>query len=233
MLAGCGQQETMATHGCKLLVILDKTNSVRYVRKRAHIHEELERRFNSAFADATKDIARWSMVITGNTNVFPVPDRFGKDRPEGEDDSREQQQRVQEWTTAKRIWLEGRVEDTEARIDSACYSNRTDIFSIFNGIGEVQKECHPGDSVAVIIFSDMVNTRGPMNLLGGLSMENAREKGKAVCSEMMRRGEMSGTANLDLTIYTPDVMDNSAKVKLFWDGFFGQWGLRQDQYHFE
>lgn len=234
ILTGCGRPDVLVTpHKCQLLVVLDKTNSVSYVRKRSHIQEELVRRFNGAYADATKDIACWSMVITGNTNVFAVPERFGKDRPEGEEDSREQQERVQRWNSEKRVWLAERVKEIGAGIDSACHNNRTDIFSIFNGIGQVQKEAGKGDSVMVIIFSDMVNTSGPMNLLRDLTMDNARDKGKAVCSQMMRRGEMSGTENLDLTIYTPDEMENSAEVKLFWDGFFGQWGLRQDQYHFE
>lgn len=234
VLAGCGRPEVLVTHKCQLLVVLDKTNSVSYVRKRPHIQDELLRRFNGTYGGATKDIASWLLVITGNTNVFAVPARFGEDRPIGEEDSREQQQKVQRWNTEKRIWLADRVKDIGSLIDSPCGSNRTDIFSIFNGIGQVQKEGRPGDSVTVIIFSDMVNTSGPINMLNkGLSVDNAREKGKAICSAMMKRGEVSGTENLDLTIYTPDEMENSGVVKLFWDGFFEQWGLKPEQYHFE
>jgi len=231
---GCKQHDVAVAHKCQLLVVLDKTNSVSYVNARRHIQEELHRRFVETYANATKDIKSSLLVITGSTSVFPEWCRFGKDMPEGDEDSRAYQQRLLQWKTEKRIWLAERVKDIGSRIDGRCGSNTTDIFSIFNGIGQVKKEAGDGDSVMVIIFSDMVNTCGKMNMLSKeMTMDNARENGKNVCSAMKRNGEMSGTENLDLTIYTPDGAENSRKVKLFWDGFFEEWGLKPGQYHFE
>jgi hypothetical protein len=69
----------------------------------------------------------------------------------------------------------------------------------------------------------------------GLNLDNARGKGKAACIDLLehRRITTSGNGNLYLTIYTPEGMQNTGTVKEFWDGFFEQWGLKEDQYRFE
>jgi len=234
-LLGCQQVEKETVRRCQLLVILDKTASVNYTQKREKIHQALTRDFARTYASATKDIQSSLLVITGNTVVFPEPFRFDVDKPMGEEGSRIYQQSLLEWHTGKRKWLSGRIDDICNRIDSPCRSTRTDIFSIFSGIAQVQKDGGPWDSVVVDIFSDMVNTSRTFNMATDTSLNNAREKGKTVCADLMQKGVITPVANenLHLTIYTPDSMVNTGAVNQFWAGFFEHWGLKPNQYRFE
>jgi hypothetical protein len=164
-----------------------------------------------------------------------VPNRFGTDKPKDDDGSRGSQQAIQHWNTEKRKWLLNRVDEIVALIDSPCTSNTTDVFSIFNGIEQVQKNDGPWDSINVVVFSDMVNTCRPINMVKDIDITNARAKGESVCGDFMKQRRISGEGNdnLYLTIYTPDDMKNTAEVNQFWAGFFEQMGLKPTHYRFE
>lgn len=235
-LMACGP-DTMVTpeHKCQLVVVVDKTNSVSYIQKRDHIQQELASKFTQTYACATKDIQCSLLIINGNTSVFPIPFRLDKNRPETEAGSRGGEQALHEWNTQKRRWLTDRVKDVMTRIENPCSSNTTDVFSIFNGIGQAKKNNGPWDSVVVVIFSDMVNTCRPVNMVKEIDMTNARAKGRAICSDLIKSGQIEETGNehLYLTIYTPDEMKNTGAVNQFWTGFFDRWGLRPNQYRFE
>jgi len=235
LLGGCQQEAKVPPHKYQLLVVLDKSNSVAFKAKRDRISEALKQDFYGTYASATKDIQCSMLVITGNTNVFPEVYPFELKYPEGEEGSRTYEYLVHKWETDKRKWLSERIHDVLARIDSPCTSNTTDILSIFSGISQVQRNCGPWDSIVVVIFSDMINTRGSVNMARYASMSYPRAKGKEVCSNMIADGELSGTGNenLHFKIYTPDGMERTGEVHQFWTGFFGQWGLRPEQYIFE
>jgi hypothetical protein len=235
LLAGCGQEPKAPPHKYQLLVVLDKSKSVTYQEKRDHIKAALTEAYNHTYAPATKDIQSSILVITGSTNVFPELYQFEMNYPEGEEGSRMYEDLLHKWDIAKRKWLSERVQEVLARIDSPCTSNTTDIFSIFSGISQVQQNGGPWDSIVVVIFSDMVNTRGSMNMVREINMGNAKAKGREVCSRLITSGEMSrmGNGNLYFTIYTPDNMGRTNEIYQFWTGFFEQWGLRPEQVRFE
>jgi hypothetical protein len=81
----------------------------------------------------------------------------------------------------------------------------------------------------------MINTCAPVNMLNEITVSNAQEKGKRVCQSLIDDGQISkeNTDKLHLTIYTPENMNKTALVSQFWKGFFGNWGLKETQYHFE
>jgi hypothetical protein len=235
MLAGCKEDPVTPAHKCQVLVVLDKTSSVSYAKSLPRIQKELTSRFAQTYASASKDIQSSLLVITSDTKVFPVPNRFGTDKPKDDDGSRGSQQAIQHWNTEKRKWLLNRVDEIVALIDSPCTSNTTDVFSIFNGIEQVQKNDGPWDSINVVVFSDMVNTCRPINMVKDIDITNARAKGESVCGDFMKQRRISGEGNdnLYLTIYTPDDMKNTAEVNQFWAGFFEQMGLKPTHYRFE
>jgi len=236
LLVACGQERIAArAHKCQLVVVLDKTNSVTYKQKLPHIRQELLWNFSNIYDAATKDIQSSRLVITDSTSVFPEPARFRRDQPVGEEDSRGYQQALLQWKTEKRKWLADRVKDVVEKIESPCNHNTTDVLSIFSGIAQVQKNDGPWDSVVVVIFSDMVNTSRPVNMIRDLTLDNAKTKGIKVCSDLLARREISNdnNGNLFFTVYTPDRMENTEKVILFWTGFFEKWGLKTKQYRFE
>jgi hypothetical protein len=236
-LIGCvgNDMAVVPKHKCQLVVVLDKTNSVTYVQKREHIRQELMSKFDRTYDGATNNIQSSLLVITGSTSVFPVLYRFEVQLPAGEDDNRGYQEALLQWNTEKRKWLAGRVKEVVGRIDSPCRSNTTDIFSIFSGIAQVQKNDGPWDSINVMVFSDMVNTCSSLNMRSGVNIQNAREKGKTMCKDLIAGGRMAATGNENLyfKVYTPDMMENTEAVNLVWTSFFQQWGLKPDQYRFE
>lgn len=236
VLGGCGrQQDAPLAHRCQLVVVLDKTASVSYTRKLPLIQPELLRAYSRTYATATKDIQSSLLIIKDNTRVFPELFRFDMDHPVGDEESRIYQQELLQWNTGKRKWLADRVKDIVDRMDSPCRSNTTDVFSIFSGIDQVQKNDGKWDSIEVLIFSDMVNTCKPINMRRGVTVDNAKAKGTAICADLIERGQISasGNENLRFTIYPPDDMENTGAVQLFWNGFFDRWGLKPGQYRFE
>jgi hypothetical protein len=236
LIAGCRPTERpFPPHKCQAIVVLDKTSSVSYINRLPKLQQEFTRAFDRTYASATKDIQSSRLVITGNTSVFPAPNHFGKDCPNVEEGSRKSEEEYQRWLAEKRKWIFDEIKQVISLIESPCTSNTTDIFSIFSGIQQVQKSNAPWDSVNVFIFSDMVNTCSPFNMLRETNVKNAYQKGKNICQTLIDHGQISAgkTENLYLTIYTPDEMGNTALVNQFWKGFFEQWGLQETHYHFE
>ena len=236
LIVGCdNKNEPLYTHKNQAVVILDKTNSVCYTNSLPKLRQELIRNFEQTYVSTTKDIQYSRLVITGDTRVFPVPCRFENDYPVGDDDDRMIQTERQRWKMDKRKWIFDELKQVDSLIQSPCKSNTTDIFSIFDGIQQVQNTKGPWDSLNVFIFSDMVNTNRTINMKTGITMENANAKGKRICQDLIEHGQITTekNGNLYLTIYTPDNMDKTALVKQFWKGFFEQWGLRETHYHFE
>ena len=121
-------------------------------------------------------------------------------------------------------------------VDTDCTINSTDVFSIFDGIRQVQKNNGPWDSINVIIFSDMINTTRLINMnTKDITVANASDKGKSICQSLINSKRLTPgeTENLFLTIYTPGNMNQTAFVYHFWEGFFKQWGLHEDHYNFQ
>jgi hypothetical protein len=175
------------------------------------------------------------LTIEGRTQVIPVFDRFDEKYPEGDEDSRTFQEQVENWEAEKRKWLSNEVNQIQSMIGAPCNSKRTDIFSIFYGIQQIQKIDTPWNKVNVLIFSDMTNTDHHLNMLSDITIINAYDTGKSICKQLIQEGQISTECNenLYLTIYTPYRMVKTAEVKRFWDGFFQQWGLQESHYHFE
>lgn len=217
---------------CQAVVVVDKTNSVSFTDRLPQLQQELTRDLEYTYGNTTKDIQISHLIITGHTRVFPVPDHFYMDYPSGEEGSRSYEEQLHSWNIAKRKWIADEVKQVVSLIESPCNDNTTDIFSIFSGIQQVQKNNGPWDSVKVFIFSDMINTCNPINLVTGITVNNAYQKGKKVCENLIDHGLISkgNTQNLHLTIYTPANMNQSAKVSQFWKGFFEQWGLQDYQF---
>jgi hypothetical protein len=234
-VVGCTSDKGSPPHKCQAIVVVDKTNSVSFINRLPILKGKLRRDIESTYASAEKDILISQLVITGSTRVFPDPNYFGKDCPDDDLDSRPGQIARQKWNSEKRKWISDEVQQVVSLIQSPCNSNTTDIFSIFNGIQQAQKWNGPWDSVNVFSFSDMINTSSPINLLTDITINNAHEKGKAVCQNLIDHGQISSgnNENLYLTIYTPDKMEKTALVNQFWRGFFEQWGLQDTHYHFE
>jgi hypothetical protein len=239
LMVGCGATNVPAPiHRCQAVVVVDKTNSVSYTNKLPLLQARFGRAFEGTYVSSVKDIQTARLVITGNTGVFPELHSFYTGYPQGEEGSRSYDNDLQRWNIEKRKWIAVEERQTIALIESACNSNTTDIFSIFNGIGQLQTAKGHWDSINVFIFSDMTNTCAStinMNSSKQVTVQNAFEKGKTICHNLMTSGQLSSgnTDNLYLTIYTPDKMDNTALVSQFWKGFFEQWGLAEDHYHFE
>jgi len=234
LLMGCGEDPIAPTYKCQLVVVLDKTGSVSYANRLPDVQQKLASEFARTYGSAEKNIQTSLFEITGDTKVFPEFNRFEKGRPV-DDGSRGSQEAVQHWDTQKRTWLSDRVKDIVARINIPCTSKSTDIFSVFSGIEDVQKNGGAWDSVDVVIFSDMVNTGRRINMNREIDMANAKVKGGAICNDLIKTGQLSGTGkdNLYLTIYIPDDVKKTAELKQFWEGFFEQWGLKRDHYRIE
>ncbi len=239
LIEGCGMTDkpdpASFPHKCQAVVIIDKTNSVSFTSKLPKLQKEINDKLETTYATATKGVQSAHLIITGNTNVFPEYNYFRSLYPEGDEDSRTYQQALLNWKTEKRKWIFQEVKQVVTLIEGPCNNNRTDVFSIFSGIQQAQKNNAPWDSVNIIIFSDMINTCGPLNMLKQITVSNAQGKGKEVCQSLLNNGEIS-RENIDklyLTIYTPENMVNTNVVSQFWKGFFGNWGMKDTQYHFE
>jgi hypothetical protein len=239
LIEGCGMTDkpdpASFPHKCQTVIIIDKTNSVSFTSRLPKVQQEISHKLGDIYATTTKGIQSAHLIITGNTKVFPDYNYFRSAYPEGDEESRTFQQSLLNWKTEKRKWISEEVKQVVALIESPCNSNTTDIFSIFSGIQQAQKNNAPWDSVTVIIFSDMINTCAPVNMLNEITVSNAQEKGKKVCQNLINTGQIvtENTKNIYLTIYTPDKMKKTAEVNQFWKGFFENWGLLDSQYHFE
>jgi hypothetical protein len=235
LLAGCTMEKKPPIHRCQALVVLDKTNSVSYSDRAPDFQQEFAGKFERTYASATRDIQCSSLIITGRTRVFPELNYFDKDCPGDAEDSRSGQEALRNWKTEKRKWISNEIKKVDSLLRSPCNSNRTDIFSIFSGIDQVQKDNGPWDSINVFIFSDLINTTGLINMLTEINTNNAHEKGVHVCQSLIDHRQISAgnTQNLYLTIYTPSNMENTGQVNQFWKGFFEKWGLLESHYHFE
>jgi hypothetical protein len=236
LIAGCNTiQAPGPRYKCQAVIIVDKTNSVDYTDKLPLLQQELARNFELTYGSATKNIQSSRLIITGITKVFPDLNHFSKDCPDAEEESRSEEEAREKWKMEKRKWMADELKYVISLIKSPCNSNTTDVFSIFSGIQQVQQNNGPWDSINVFIFSDMINTSSPINLLTDITLNNAHEKGKTICQNLIDHGQISSgnTENLYLTIYTPDKMEKPAIVNQFWKGFFQQWGLQDTHYHFE
>jgi hypothetical protein len=239
LVEGCGMTDkpdlASFPHKCQAVVIIDKTNSVSFTSRLPKLQQEITNKLGDTYAAATKGVQSAHLIITGNTRVFPDYNYFRSACPEGDEESRSFQQSLLNWKTEKRKWISEEVKQVVALIESPCNSNKTDIFPIFSGIQQAQKNNAPWDSVNILIFSDMINTCAPVNMLNEITVSNAQEKGKRVCQSLIDDGQISkeNTDKLHLTIYTPENMNKTALVSQFWKGFFGNWGLKETQYHFE
>lgn len=166
LILGCGNvKDLLLPHKCQVVVVLDKTNSVSYINKLPRLQQVFARNFELTYAFMEKNIQCSHLIITGNTQVFPDVDPFSKDCPYAEEQNRTTEAAIQRWKTEKRKWISDEIRQIISLIESPCNSNTTDIFSIFSGIQEVQKNNGPWDTINVFVFSDMINTSKPINML--------------------------------------------------------------------
>jgi hypothetical protein len=237
LLTACGMTDKhVPAHKCQVVVVFDKSNSVSFSDKIPTLEKGLKQSFAVSYTTATKDIQYSRLIINGQTNIFPVPDRFSKPCLYPDPHTRLEQQEFDDWQTEKRRWMKNGVVQIIQLIQSPCTSNSTDVFSIFDGIRQVQKNNGPWDSINVIIFSDMINTTRLINMnTKDITVANASDKGKSICQSLINSKRLTPgeTENLFLTIYTPGNMTQTAFVYHFWEGFFKQWGLHEDHYNFQ
>jgi hypothetical protein len=230
LFSSCGSRDIARKY--QAVVVIDKTSSIGF-SKLDQLKQKLAINIEQTYALST-DIQLALLRITGNTEVIPEFDRFEEECPI-DDGGRTYQTALLRWKTKKRKWIFEEMKQIDSLIDSACKNNTTDILSIFRGIQQAQKSHEPWDSINVYILSDMTNTSGHLNLLKIKSFDTAFNKGKMVCQDLIAQGQIStgNTEKLNLIIYTPGNMQNTNNVEGFWEGFFRQWGLKENQYQFE
>ena len=219
----------------QLVIVLDKSNSVTYNSKLLNIESELKRNFQEMYGRSLDHIQLSKFIINGDTRIFPEPERFNIPCPNPNPESRSEVTAFQNWQVEKTKWISSQIRNTIDLIKQPPYSMRTDVFSIFSGLEQVQRVDGPWDRIKVMIFSDMIHTVSGRNMKKGLTEANAFEKGKEECRSLMAQGTIKkgSLGNVYLTIYTPDTMPESAVISGFWKGFFEEWGLGESQYHFE
>jgi hypothetical protein len=219
----------------QLVVVIDKSKSVTFNSRIETIKSNLTREFETVYKYATNNIQYSGFTITEDTRVFPSPHRFERRCNNFNPENRTEQQELDDWYAEKERWYSDNINETIKSLEAEPTSKSTDIFSALSGVQQVQTTGGPWDSVNVIIFSDMINTTDGHNMRRGLTLENALAKGKSECQVLINQGRLKkgNTGNLYLTIYTPDNMSETTNVNLFWKGFFEEWGLAVDQYHFE
>ena len=219
----------------QLVIVLDKSNSVTYDNKLDDIESELKRNFQELYAKSRNNIMLSKFVISGDTRIFPEPERFNVPCPNPNPESRSEVEAFQNWQVEKTKWISNQIKNTITQIKKKPYSSSTDVFAIFSGLEQVQRVDGPWDKVKVMIFSDMIHTVSGHNMKAGLAESNAFSKGKEECRLLINNGTIrkGSFANLYLTIYTPDNMPESGVISTFWKGFFEEWGLPETQYHFE
>jgi hypothetical protein len=236
VITSCGSIDAqIKSHKCQMVVVLDKTNSVNFTSRLPLLESELARNFKLIYQNSLQDIQFARFKIVGKTRVFPDIDRFSKNCPDPNSDSRSGQLRFLNWQTEKKLWMIKELKQTMQLIKDSCNNNTTDIFGIFDGLQQVRQNGGPWDSITVLIFSDMVNTTHVINMKRDVNINNAFSKGKTICQSLLSKGQLTvgGAGNLYLTIYTPDNMSQTAEVHLFWKGFFEQWGMHEDHYNFQ
>lgn len=219
----------------QLVIVIDKSASVTYGNKISNIQSELKRIFNDVYGKSTEHIMLSKFVINGDTRIFPEPVRFNLACPNPHPESRSEVEALQNWKIEKAKWVSARINETVDVIKQPPYSSSTDIFAIFSGLEQVQRVDGPWDEIKVLVFSDMINTANGRNMRQGLTEGNAFAKGKEACRSLISQGSLSkkNIDNLYITIYTPDKMPDSGIVSAFWKGFFEEWGLAEEKYHFE
>jgi hypothetical protein len=219
----------------QLVIVIDKSASVTYENKISNIQSELKRIFNEVYGKSSEHIMLSKFVINGDTRIFPEPVRFNIPCPNPYPESRSEVEALQNWKIEKAKWMSARINETVSLIKKPPYSSSTDIFAIFSGLEQVQRVDGPWDAIKVLVFSDMINTANGRNMKQGLTEGNAFNKGKEECKELISQGSLSkkNIDNLYITIYTPDQMPESGIISAFWKGFFDEWGLPEEKYHFE
>jgi hypothetical protein len=219
----------------QLVIVIDKSNSVTYKNKTENIESELRRNFQEAYGKALDHIQLSRFTINGDTRTFPEPVRFDVPCPDPQPESRSEVEAFQNWQIQKAKWISSQIKQTLENIEQPPYASRTDVFSIFSGLEQVQYVDGPWDEVRVMIFSDMIHTVNGKNMRQGLTQDNAFEKGKEQCKALIDQGTIRkvSTSNLYITVYTPDNMPESSLFSAFWKGFFEEWGLPESQYHFQ
>lgn len=219
----------------QLVIVLDKSNSVTYDNKLDDIESELKRNFQDLYGKSRNHIQLSKFVISGDTRIFPEPERFTLACPNPNPESRSEVEAFQNWQVEKSKWVSSQIKNTINEIKKTPYASRTDVFAIFSGLEQVQRVDGPWDNIKVMIFSDMIHTVSGHNMKEGLTESNALSKGKDECRVLINNGTIKKGSfeNIYLTIYTPDNMPASGTISTFWKGFFEEWGLPESQYHFE
>jgi hypothetical protein len=218
-----------------LIIVVDKSHSVSYAKQKDKISSELKRKFSDTYDSSYEDLQIARMTIEGSTKPFAEHIRFLKKCPAIDPQSRSEEQELENWRHEKKRWLDKNRNEVLQLIDSTNYSNKTDIFNIFGGIQDAQENSGPWDKVDVIIFSDMIHTLNDLNMQKGLTVANAYGEGQAAFQSLLKekRIERGGTQDIRITIYTPDEMNSADAIKLFWKGFFEEWGLNGSQVIFQ
>jgi hypothetical protein len=218
-----------------VVAVVDKSQSVTFNNNKDKIQQELKQKFDKIYKNSYQNIQYALLTINNNTRVIPDFNRFHKECPNMNPESRSQEQALEDWQEDKKKWLNESCTRILNLIQQKPSSNSTDIFGIFSGVTEVQKTDGPWDKIEIVIFSDMIHTLDGHNMMQGLTTENAYQAGKNECQTLLAQNSISkaNNKNLHFTIYTPDKLDNSGSIRLFWKGFFEKWGLTENQWQFE
>lgn len=217
----------------QVVVVLDKSKSVTYDSKAAVIKTWLKRKFLDVYGEA-KDVFQYSTIfINDQTRVFPAPVNFTARCLYPEPATRLEEMELTKWKAKKNKWLNKHVDSLYNQIMMPPNGKRTDIYSMFEAVQNVQKSNGPWEEITVLVFSDMVHTAS--GDFKQLTIENAYAKGRDACAKLVRQMRIAkgNTANLRFHIYTPDNMSNTHIVNLFWKGFFAEWGITESQYQFQ
>lgn len=218
-----------------LVVVVDKSVSVTYNNRFTNIQENLKSHFKATYDNVMNDIQFVSLIIDGNTRVVPEYNHFENNCPYIKPETLSQKKAIGNWKQQRNKWLHAKRLEVERLVQQPPTSRSTDIFSALKGIQLTQSTNGPWNKINVLIFSDMIHTIDGQDIRRGINQNNANDKGKLACLELVQKSMIrkGGNQNLYLTIYTPDNFNNSSVIHTFWEGFFEEWGIPRKNWRFE
>jgi hypothetical protein len=236
LLTGCYASDTKPkSPKNQLVIVLDKSQSVSYENKIANVFLNLKAAFKNTYTNCYEGIQFSKFEINGDTRVFPAPIRFELKCPTINPESRSEQLALQSWQLNRDKWLNVQATNIANQIKETPNSKTTDVFSIFEGLQQVQKSDGPWDRINVLIFSDLINTTSVLNMNSIVNNSNPHQLGKNICASLVQTGRIrkGNLQNIYITIYPPDRMQHTLQYNSFWKGFFQEWGIPDNQYRFE